>query len=1141
MTQVAQPVQESVIVRPYDWVERDKFTDQDALAIHCWALNQKSEPCLLRINDFPAFCQIELPTFVRNRPYHWTRSRAIDLMNELSKHLKEGMAPFQIDFSERRKLYYYRKDITFPIIRAQFSTLEAMRNCNYLLQNALQLGDFGWLKLNVWEASPDISAVRKLLTTRNIRYTQWFSAVGQPVDVESRISTAKHEYIIDWKTMTGIKAEECKNWSLHPGILAMDIECYSNNHRAMPDKYSALHVAYMISCIYQREGKPETRKRYAIIMGDCNHIPKEKLDNCTLIKVEQSYQVRHDQLEPIANEIGVVQAYANVLQETDPEIVTGYNILGFDYPYLNQRVKRELNKWPVMGRIIGQRTDMDSKTWKSGAYGYQTINILHMEGRISIDLLPIIKREHKLDKYDLNTVSKKFLGPNRGKHDVKAAEMFLIYEDMRNSMTQVVRLARQAQDNPEIVNDVGWQIRKHIADEAYVRAVKDTTRVMEYCIQDSELVIDLMSKLNIWTSLVEMSSIVGVTIVDLFTRGQQVRCVSLLYDLAAQKGYIVDKRDIPGFKFTGGFVFDPIPGLYENIICLDFSSLYPSIIRAKNICYTTLVPPELMDAVADEDCHIIEFTQKEIDGDADSDPEDDEDSDAVFQEVVKSKKKVVTMIDRHYLFKFYKRQEGLLPQLVRQLVTERKAVQADMKKEKNKVMKEILNARQLALKVCANSYFGFLGVHTGGKMPLIEGAMSITAVGRGLTKQVTEYVKDKYDGVAVYGDTDSVMMDLKIKEAERCDYWGMRLSQEISGVRVGDPLPGTDEKSENPADKHTQARVGLFGDPILSMAFEKAMRLLCIRKKKYAALLIGKDGQFKREPLLNDDGEVIGVSDKLQMLKRGIVLARRDNCMFLRKTYTKILDLIMTGGSLQTSLAVLVEAIKNLLANKIPIDDLVTIRELGANYKSDSYFMKVFAEDLRAAGKIVNPGDRLDFVIVKGNAKLLGHKMRLLEQYIDSQGTNQPEEIDYNYYIEKALMNPLNQLFEVGYKKILDSPQLRDLGYRPSKRHKTVMLSKPVKLILKMHAAGLDFGMLPAMVAANLATVNINVLVPAPIQIVTQPVVQLPPRPAIQLYPQPSIYVPIQMGQSPSIQIVSVSHSSIQPSRQIIIQPPLIK
>src|SRR3989338_9646089 len=92
------------------------------------------------------------------------------------------------------------------------------------------------------------------------------------------------------------------------------------------------------------------------------------------------------------------------------------------------------------------------------------------------------------------------------------------------------------------------------------------TSVMRYCIQDSELVIDLMEHLNVWIGLTELSSIVGVTIMDIFTRGQQIRCLSQLYHLAAKRGVVLDSREETSTGFAGGFVFEPKPGLYDNVI-----------------------------------------------------------------------------------------------------------------------------------------------------------------------------------------------------------------------------------------------------------------------------------------------------------------------------------------------------------------------------------------------------------------------------------------------------------------------------------------------------------------------------------------------------------------------------------------------
>ena len=1149
---------EIVEIHAYDWTIRDKNIDDDHVAIHCWGLDQNSVPHLLRFTTFPAFCYVELPKIVRAREYTWRSSSVSEFMRLLNKFLRND-APYDYDFVKAKKTYYYRGERVSPMIRLRFHNLQAMSHCSKLLNNPLKTDEWGFIKCNVWEDS--VSIVRKLLTVRKVRYSQWFSVTAKRVEPDLRISTLEHEYIAQWDTMYPIPPDRCKAWSTKPGVLAFDIECYSNNHRAMPDKYNSRHVAYMISCIYQRYQTPSTRRRYGIIIGDCKHIPSDKLTNCEIIKVDSEYDM--------------IIAFGKIVNDTDPEIVTGYNILGFDYPYLDHRIKRRLNEWPCMGRISGERSYMTSKSWSSGAYGHQSINILQMEGRISIDLLPIIKRDYKLDKYDLNTVCRKFI--NKTKHDISAPEMFLIYEDFVVAQENLKRLNQETELNPSLKLDSTHLLAINQAEDTLEHAKEETTKVMEYCIQDSELVIELMENINVWVGLIEMSNIVGTTIVEIFTRGQQVRCMSQLYNLAAELGYVLDSRDSPGFKFAGGFVHEPIPGLYDNIICLDFASLYPSIIMAYNICYTTLVPPELEDSVPDIDCNIIEFDQEEtinepvINNSEDCELDNDNEEE-VFQELTEDNKKE-KIVKKHYRFKFYKGKEGLLPQLVRKLVAERRLVQKQMaqikdelkileKKEdilliladyfngsltvntvkeaevkvKNvtneneaaelitaakhelviaqlfsvestnkrlndaievkpptpptpeclieliryelriakfyesddkeslsmildelketseerikqiasyKIQLVVMDRRQLALKVSANSFFGFLGVQNGGLMPLIEAAMSITAKGRELIGEVREYIEKKYQGVQIYGDTDSVMMMLPhIKDGKECNYWGKRLAQEISGIKPGD--------KDCDDVLWPEGRQGLFPPP-LAMEFEKAMRLLCLKKKKYAAFLIGKDGNFKTEDILDKLGNVIG--SRLSMLKKGIILARRDNNAFLRKTYTSILDVIMNKGDLYTALSLLIDSIQKLSDGKIPYEDLVSIRELGSNYKSDSFFMKVFSDDLKKAGKIVNPGDRLDFVIVEDpTAVLLGHKMRLTEQYLESLNSDKPEKIDYNYYIEKVLMNPINQLFEVGFKSEIS--QLNYISYKPTNRHKAIHLDRPMQVILKLRERG---------------------------------------------------------------------------------------
>jgi DNA polymerase delta subunit 1 len=123
--------------------------------------------------------------------------------------------------------------------------------------------------------------------------------------------------------MKPIDEAQSANWSLSPRVLSWDIECYCDNDRAMTNRYNEKHVAYMISAIYQRLGSKE-RKRYGIIIGDCLDIPESKLANCTIIRVN--------------NEVEMIEAFAKVVNDTDPEILLGYNIFGYDYPYLHHRL-----------------------------------------------------------------------------------------------------------------------------------------------------------------------------------------------------------------------------------------------------------------------------------------------------------------------------------------------------------------------------------------------------------------------------------------------------------------------------------------------------------------------------------------------------------------------------------------------------------------------------------------------------------------------------------------------------------------------------------------------------------------------------------------------------------------------------------
>ena len=123
------------------------------------------------------------------------------------------------------------------------------------------------------------------------------------------------------------------------------------------------------------------------------------------------------------------------------------------------------------------------------------------------------------------------------------------------------------------------------------------TFYLSYCIKDALLPQRLMDKLYVIVNYIEMARVTGVTLDYLNSRGQQIKVMSMLLRKCRLKGDLViptPKRQQGGADatFEGATVLEPKKGFYRDpIATLDFASLYPSIMQAHNLCYSTLLMP----------------------------------------------------------------------------------------------------------------------------------------------------------------------------------------------------------------------------------------------------------------------------------------------------------------------------------------------------------------------------------------------------------------------------------------------------------------------------------------------------------------------------------------------------------------------
>ena len=94
-------------IQAYDWKVKDKYGDNDETTIDCWALDKNSNSYLLRILDFPIFCNIQLPVIINNRLFKWSIIDVDDLMDLINKMLGKR-ATINHKFVQHQTLYYYQ-------------------------------------------------------------------------------------------------------------------------------------------------------------------------------------------------------------------------------------------------------------------------------------------------------------------------------------------------------------------------------------------------------------------------------------------------------------------------------------------------------------------------------------------------------------------------------------------------------------------------------------------------------------------------------------------------------------------------------------------------------------------------------------------------------------------------------------------------------------------------------------------------------------------------------------------------------------------------------------------------------------------------------------------------------------------------
>ena len=452
----------------------------------------------------------------------------------------------------------------------------------------------------------------------------------------------------------------------------------------------------------------------------------------------------------VPNEVSLLEKFRDVIIDRKVCIMVGYNSYQFDGQFMYKRAidTYGLKSFRKIGFLRDDEAELRIKTLESSALGKNELAQFVIPGRLEFDALMTLRRNQKLSSYKLNSVCKLFFGG--AKDDVSYMD---ILEACRTK-------------NPQKLGEIA-----------------------RYCYQDSWLVLRLVEKLKDVYNGMEMSKLCVVPLSFIESRGQQVKCMSLILDRIHGE-YVCNHTPSESEAGTGGYqgatVIDATKGFHvkDPVVCLDFASLYPSIMRWKNLCYTTYIS---------DDCYLG------IEG-------------VTYEDFETSPGHIETFAHRPG-------EKGILSMIEEELGESRKATKKLMKGEKDGFKYNLLDSKQLAEKVTMNSLYGFCGT-SNGALPLVAIAAAVTCTGRRMIEQTADFVRETMGGTVVYGDTDSVMCTFPVSDETRA-------------------------KGEKALLQHAYARgleaekkaSALFGHPVL-LEYEKIYwPFLLLSKKRYATTM----------------------------------------------------------------------------------------------------------------------------------------------------------------------------------------------------------------------------------------------------------------------------------------------------------------
>ena len=620
-----------ILLNVIDWNDKeindddmsDESTSETDLEyiIEAYGRTQDDKSVYLRVNGFTPHFYVEIPK-------EWKDTQVKKFANYIKeavypKHYKEGL--LECKSLKRQKLYGFRAGKKYKFVRLVFRNVTCMKKFQYLFYKKHKIYglDNNLRMYNMYETN--IPPLLRFLHIQDINASGWIEIKSGKFKKLEEKNNTDISIEAKWVDIKPPEDEELNGNISDLKILSFDIECTSGDG-SFPQPNRIEDKIIQIGSTFSRNGSEECYFKHIITLGSCDKIEGAEVE---------SYDTEEE----------VLLAWKDLLIREDPDILTGYNIFGFDEHYIHDRAKLFgiENEFGVLSRIRDKICKFNELKLSSSALGDNKMKYYDMPGRVQIDLMKVVQRDYKLSSYKLDSVAENFLTSKVVKcidarnievdqaKDLSSGNFIKLIDPNGDAINDSEKYKVENIDGSIVtvdkdidVNVVKWALAKDdVSPNDIFRLQKGTSKdrkiIAEYCIQDCALVNKLMSRLCIVTNSIGMSNVCNIPLSYLFFRGQGIKIFSLVAKECRSEHFLVPvvKKNIEQdgeerIGYEGATVFKPNIGFYKRPIAVnDYSSLYPSCIIHKNLSHETFVDDPEYDNHPDYIYYDAEFNNSD--------------------------------------------------------------------------------------------------------------------------------------------------------------------------------------------------------------------------------------------------------------------------------------------------------------------------------------------------------------------------------------------------------------------------------------------------------------------------------------------------------------------------------------------------